>query len=180
MLILRNKEFSKDNQTRDRRLPESRIGIGWINDKNGKCSSEAYFKAAQKAADDSWKKGDPEEVVVKKAKRAAGFKALTDSSGKPLLKALGAGGLTYAGGKLIPLEDLPNIGERVLGMQLSDGLKKQIIKAGKFTKKNTGKVALGVGALVAAPKIPGIYKKVKSARLGAEINTKDRIKRAKK
>ena len=41
-------------------------------------------------------------------------------------------------------------------------------------------MALGVSAASLAPKVPGIYKKVKSARLGAEINTEDRIKKSKK
>lgn len=165
---------------RNKKLPDSRIGIGWINDKNGKYDSETYFRAAQKSADDSWKRGDSEEKVVKKAKRAAGRKALTDSSGKPLTKAAIAGGLTLAAGKLIPIEDLPRLGEQALGMPLSYEARKGITKAGRIAKKHTGKIALGVSAASLAPKVPGIYKKVKSARLGAEINTEDRIKKSKK
>lgn len=170
----------KTYSIRNKKLPDSRIGIGWINDKNGKYDSETYFRAAQKSADDSWKRGDSEEKVVKKAKRAAGRKALTDSSGKPLTKAAIAGGLTFAAGKLIPIEDLPRLGERALGMPLSYEARKGITKAGRIAKKHTGKIALGVSAASLAPKVPGIYKKVKSARLGAEINTEDRIKKSKK
>lgn len=172
--------LEKTYSIRNKKLPDSRIGIGWINDKNGKYDSETYFRAAQKSADDSWKRGDSEEKVVKKAKRAAGRKALTDSSGKPLTKAAIAGGLTLAAGKLIPIEDLPRLGEQALGMPLSYEARKGIIKAGRIAKKHTGKIALGVSAASLAPKVPGIYKKVKSARLGAEINTEDRIKKSKK
>lgn len=38
MIVLRNKNFA---------LPESRKGIGWVNDKNGKLDSEKYFKAVR-------------------------------------------------------------------------------------------------------------------------------------
>ena len=65
-------------------------------------------------------------------------------------------------------------------MPLSHEARKGIIKAGRIAKKHTGKIALGVSAASLAPKVPGIYKKVKSARLGAEINTEDRIKKSKK
>ena len=170
----------KTYSIRNKKLPDSRIGIGWINDKNGKYDSETYFRAAQKSADDSWKRGDSEEKVVKKAKRAAGRKALTDSSSKPLTKAAIAGGLTLAAGKLIPIEDLPRLGEQALGMPLSYEARKGITKAGRIAKKHTGKIALGVSAASLAPKIPRIYKKIKSARLGAEINTEDRIKKSKR
>lgn len=33
MIVLRNKSFT---------LPDSRKGIGWVNDKNGKLDSEKY------------------------------------------------------------------------------------------------------------------------------------------
>jgi hypothetical protein len=47
-----------------KKLPESRIGIGWIQEKLGKNDSEKYFKVGQKAADESYSKGDEDEKVV--------------------------------------------------------------------------------------------------------------------
>ena len=52
MIILRNKNFA---------LPDSRKGIGWVNDKNGKLDSEKYFKAARDAADKAEARGLSDE-----------------------------------------------------------------------------------------------------------------------
>lgn len=93
----------EERLVRNKNLPDSRIGIGWISDKNGKSDSESYLRSAKKAADKSWKSGDSEEKVIKKSKRAAGRESLLDSSGKPLIKSalVGGGGLgAYAGHKL--------------------------------------------------------------------------------
>lgn len=62
MIILRNKNFA---------LPDSRKGIGWVNDKNGKLDSEKYFKAARDAADKAEARGLSDKEITKKVKSAA-------------------------------------------------------------------------------------------------------------
>ena len=89
MIILRDKLFT---------LPDSRKGIGWVNDKNGKLDSEKYFRAADKAES----RGLSDEVIVKKAKFAAGKEALKDNSRKPTIDAIKYGGAAYLGSKLVP------------------------------------------------------------------------------
>ena len=37
------------------KLPDSRIGVGWIQEGNGKVRSEKYLDSAQEAADKSFK-----------------------------------------------------------------------------------------------------------------------------
>ncbi len=61
MIILRNKNFT---------LPDSRKGIGWVNDKNGKLDSEKYFKAARDAADKAEARELSDEKIVKSAKKS--------------------------------------------------------------------------------------------------------------
>lgn len=165
----------EERLVRSKNLPDSRIGIGWISDKNGKSDSESYLRSAKRAADKSWKSGDSEEKVIKKSKRAAGRESLLDSSGKPLIKSALVGGGVYATSKLLPVKDLVNLTENTVGIKFTPELKDKVYKVGKNFKKHGGKVALGTGALVLAPSVPKVYKKVRAARMGAEINTRNRI-----
>lgn len=80
MIILRNKTFS------NKKLPDSRIGIGWMQEKLGKNDAEKYFKIGQKAADESYEKGDDDETIIKKSKRKSGNRVILDKSGKPILE----------------------------------------------------------------------------------------------
>jgi hypothetical protein len=164
---------------RNKNLPDSRIGIGWINDKNGKSDSESYLRVAQKAADESWKRGDDEEKVVKKAKRAALKKALIDSSAMPLAKAGIIGGGTYFASKL-PMDFLIEYGENKIGAKVTPGMRRNLMKFGDFANKNSAKLGLAAAAVAAGVKVPKIYKKVRAAKMGAEINTLNRIHKSKR
>ena len=75
-----------------KKLPESRIGIGWIQEKLGKNDSEKYFKKGQKAANESYEKGDSDEEIIRKSKRRAQNSVILDKSGRPLLEGATAGG----------------------------------------------------------------------------------------
>ena len=46
-MIIKRKTFAE-------KLPDSRIGIGWIQDKNDKVKSEKYLRKAKEAADKSF------------------------------------------------------------------------------------------------------------------------------
>lgn len=170
MIIKRYKYFSK-------KLKDSRIGIGWI-DGMKKSDAESYLRAAQKAADNAYAAGKDEDKVVKSAKAAATKKALLDNSGKPLMRALKYGGGSYLASRFIP-GDFINSQIRGTGIKNPE-LEQKISEISKKANKNAGKVGLLVGGAVLASKAPKVYKKVKAARLGAEINTKDRLKKMKK
>lgn len=166
MIILKNNLFSKSDK-----LPESRIGIGWLQEKLGKNDAEKYFKIGQKAADESYKKGEDEETTIKKSKRTAGNKLILDKSGKPILK-----GLISAGGGYI-LAKSPNVVE---SLARSRGIDLNIPKSIKnLSKKHAGKIATAAGIITAGKYIPDIYNKQKSVRTGVEINTKNRLKKQK-
>ena len=100
MIILRDKLFT---------LPDSRKGIGWVNDKNGKLDSEKYFRAAKKAAG---------RRVVESAKKHA-----------------------------------PKI------------------------NKHAGKIGIAAALVGAGKHYNKVSGKVNSAVVGAEVNTKDRIRK---
>lgn len=155
-----------------KKLPESRIGIGWIQEKLGKNDSEKYFKVGQKAADESYSKGDEDEKVVKKSKRKAGNRVILDKSGKPILEGSIAGGLGYLAAKS------PKAIEEVAKMKGIDlKIPGQIKNA---ASKNAGKIAIGAGVIAAGRHIPKIYEQHKAVKTGVEINTKDRLKKNKK
>lgn len=177
----RNKEVLEDlkQNTYSRKLKDSRIGIGWTQDGNGKVDSEKYFRIAQKAADKAAEEGKSDEEIVEAAKKAAGKEALKDNIGKPTGKAIKRGGIAALGGYLIAKS--PEFIERNAAGYGLDVRIPWNVKQG--LSKNSKKIALGAGILglgsVAAKEVPKIVKKRKAARLGAEINTKDRIKKSK-
>ena len=164
MIVLRNSLFSK--------LPDSRIGIGWIQDKNDKVKSEKYLEAAKKAADESFSKdGDPEKAI-KKSKSGVTKEVIINETPKPIGKAIGYGALAYGAAKFPEYvnkamdyfpdtRNLPKIPHNVV----------------KFLKKNSGAIASGVALGNVIYYAPGIKKKIDAARIGSEINTKDRLRK---
>jgi len=168
MIILRNKEFAE----KSRKLKDSRVGIGWM-DRMKKSDAESYLREAQKAADDAYARGKDDKKVISSAKNAATKKVILDNIGKPALKAAKNGGLAYLGSRFIP-SDFINGQIRGAGIHNPE-LEDKIDKIGKFAKGNAGKIGLAAAAATVAANSPKIYKKVKAARLGAEINTKSRL-----
>lgn len=164
MIILRQKQklFSK-------RLPDSRIGVGWMQEKLGKNDAEKYFKRGQNAADESYARGEDDDKVIKNSKRKAGNSVILDKSGKPLLEGSIAGGIGYVVAKS------PKAIEEVARM---NGIGLRIPDHIKYTApKHAGKIAIGAGIIAAGRHIPKIYEQQKAARTGMEINTKDRLKK---
>ena len=178
MIILRNKNFT---------LPDSRKGIGWVNDKNGKLDSEKYFKAARDAADKAEARELSDEKIVKSAKKAAGMSALKDNARKPLIDAAKYGGLAYLGAKLAPraiidmsattgADRLGQVGKMLRDTKAGRKVVANAMEYAPTLNKHAGKI--GLAAMVGAGiHYPRVSKKVKSAALGAEINTVDRIKK---
>lgn len=163
-MIVKRKLFSK--------LPDSRIGIGWMQEKLGKNESEKYFKIGKQAADDSFEKGEDEDTVVNKSKKAAGNRVLLDKSGKPILKGTIAAALGYG------LSKSPEIVESLaknynIDVNIPSSVKRAL-------GRHSGKIALGSGLVVAGKYVPEIYNKRKAAMTGMEINTRDRIKKSNK
>ena len=170
MIILRQKLYSK-------KLKDSRIGIGWTQDGNGKVDAEKYFRVGKEAADKAAEEGKSDEEIIKAAKKAAGKQATLDNLGKPSWKTIKRGGLGFAGAYLIAKnpEFIENQARKV-------GINN--IKLPKeFLHKHAGKLAIGAAVIgagsVIAKEAPRILKKRKAARLGAEINTKERLKKSK-
>jgi hypothetical protein len=155
-----------------KKLPDSRIGIGWIQEKLGKNDSEKYFEKGQKAADDSYEKGDDDEKVIKKSKRKAGNSVILDKSGKPILEGSIAGGVGYLAAKS------PKLIEEAARVQGIDVRIPPQIK--NSLSKHSGKIAVGAGLIAAGRHVPKIYEQQKAARTGMEINTRDRLKKSKK
>jgi hypothetical protein len=155
-----------------KKLPDSRIGIGWMQEKLGKNDSEKYFKIGQEAADKSYEKGDDDETIVKKSKRKPGNRVILDKSGKPILQGAAAGGVGYA------IAKSPKIIESIAKTNGVDVNVPNSIK--KTASKHAGKIALGAGIITAGKHIPDIYSKQKAVRTGMEINTRDRIKKKNK
>lgn len=179
MIILRDKLFT---------LPDSRKGIGWVNDKNGKVDSEKYFRAAKKAANKAEAKGLSDEAIIKKAKFAAGKEVLKDNSGKPTIDAIKYGGTAYLGSKLVPkglieisanksADSLGQVGwllrETSAGKKVVEGAKKYAPKI----NKHAGKIGITAALVGAGKHYNRVSGKVNSAVMGAEVNTKDRIKK---
>ena len=155
-----------------KKLPDSRIGIGWMQEKLGKNDSEKYFKKGQEAADESYTKGDDDEKIVKKSKRKAGNSVILDKSGKPILEGTVAGGIGWAAAKS------PKLIEEAAKMK---GLDLRIpAQLKNSASKHAGKIGLGVGVVAAGRHIPKIYEQQKAVRIGAEINTRDRLKKKNK
>ena len=179
MIVLRNKSFT---------LPDSRKGIGWVNDKNGKLDSEKYFKAARDAADKAEARGKSDEEIIKSSKRAAGMSALKDHSGKPLIDAAKYGGLAYLGAKLAPraiidlsattsYNRLGQVGKILRDTKAGRKVVANAMEYAPTLNKHAGKIGLAAAMVGAGIHYPRVSKKVKSAALGAEINTVDRIKK---
>ena len=155
-----------------KKLPDSRIGIGWIQEKLGKNDSEKYFKKGQKAADDSYERGDDDEKVIKKSKRKAGNSVILDKSGKPILEGSIAGGVGYLATKS------PKFIEGAAKIQGIDLKIPPQVK--NYLSKHSGKIAVGAGLIAAGRYVPKIYEQQKAVRTGMEINTKNRLEKSKK
>ena len=170
MILLRQKLYS-------RKLGDSRIGIGWTQDGNGKVDAEKYFRVGKEAADKAAEEGKSDEEIIKAAKKAAGKKATLDNIGKPAWKTIRNGGLAAAGAYLIARN--PGYIENQIRRVGIDSIK----LPKEFMRKHAEKIALGSGLIgagtILAKEGPRIAKKRKAARLGAEINTKERLKKSK-
>jgi len=172
MILLRQKEYSK-------KLRDSRIGIGWTQDGNGKVDAEKYFRVGKEAADKAAEEGKSDEEIIKAAKKAAGKQATLDNLGKPTWKTIKRGGLAAAGAYL--LSKSPEFIERNargygLDVRIPGELKSKLSKNSK--KIAIGAAVIGAGSVI-AKEAPRVLKKRKAARLGAEINTKERLKKSK-
>ena len=170
--ILNGKEYSK-------KLGDSRVGIGWTQDGNGKVDAEKYFRVGKGAADKAAEEGKSDEEIIKAAKKAAGKQATLDNLGKPTLKTIKRGGLAFGGAYL--LSKSPEFIERNargygLDVRIPGELKSKLSKNSK--KIAIGAAVIGAGSVI-AKEAPRILKKRKAARLGAEINTKERLKKSK-
>jgi hypothetical protein len=161
-----------------RKLKDSRIGIGWTQDGNGKVDSEKYLRVAKEAADKAADEGKSDEEIIEAAKKAAGRAVIKDKSGKPIGKAVKNGAILAGAGYLLSKSP-----EFIENQAAGYGMKVNIpgkLKSG--LSKNSKKIALGSALLgigiTASKEIPKINKKRKAARMGAEINTRERIKKS--
>jgi hypothetical protein len=162
------------------KLPKSRIGIGWVQEGNGKNKSEKHMRRAQEAAEDSWDEDEDEERAVNKAKSAATRSVLGDESFKIGAKSLGAAALGYGASRYLREVDkvLRKSGTRIFDLD-PNAFPKIPEKVLDFSRNNSGKIAAGVGlgTLIYQANKNKLGKKLKAARTGAEINTRDRVKK---
>lgn len=163
-MIIKRKIFTE-------KLPDSRIGIGWIQDKNDKVKSEKYLRKAKDAADKSFEKYKDPDKAIKASKNQVTKEVLKEELPIPVGKAIGYGAIGYGVSKSpelinkildsdINLRNLPRI---------PSGLSNKL-------KKNSGKVASAVALGTLLYNSPKIKKKIDSAREGARINTETRLK----
>lgn len=156
-------------------LRKTRTGIGWIQENIGKNESEEIFKKLNKKIEEDYKKGESDEDIIKnsknKAKNIILKKDLPKITGNALLSGGIASGLTYGALKnerfikdvASRYIDNPNVIDRVI------------------PKKNKGKIALGVGALVGGRELlkknnlPKTLKRKKSAENGGERLAKAKL-----
>ena len=165
------------------KLPDSRIGVGWIQEGNGKVRSEKYLDSAQEAADKSFKKHGDLEKAVKDSKSAVTKKILLDEAPEIVGKSALIGATGYGAAKYLDKAEnlIRNTGARINGIDISK-LPKIPEKVLKVSKNNAGKIAAGLtaGTIIYQAHKNKLNKKIKSARTGAEINTEDRIKKYRK
>lgn len=163
------------------KLPKSRIGIGWMQEGNGKTNSEKHMRRAQEAADESFDEDEEDEDrATRKAKSAATRSVLGDEAVGIGLKSLGAAGAGYVTARYLKEADslLRKSGKSILNVD-PNALPNIPNKVIDFSKNNAGKIAagVGIGSLIYLANKNKLGKKVKSARTGAEINTRDRFKK---
>lgn len=154
-------------------LPDSRIGIGWIQEKNDKLRSEKYLKNIKAAADKEYNKGGNDEDILKAARKSGSRSVISDELPVATGKALGAGLLAYGVTKY-PDKSID------IFKKSSPNFIKNIEPISRFMKKNHRKLTGAVAAGTLLYNLPGIKKKSDSVKLGAEINTRDRLKKLKK
>lgn len=168
-MILVRKLFSS------KKLKDSRVGIGWTQDGNGKVDAEKYFRIGKQAADKAADEGKSDEEIIDAAKKAAGKQATLDNIGKPTWKTIKRGAL-LGGGVYIAAKNGEFIERQIHGMGL-----RNVNVPKEFLNKNANKLAIGAAVVgagsVIAKEAPRVIKKRKAARLGAEINTEKRLKK---
>lgn len=177
MILKRLKYFGEEAGRTRTVLPGSRIGVGWTQDRNKKTEAEESFRAGQKAADEAFAEGKDDKHIVRAAKRAAGNKVLLGNIEDPVEDAVKYGGAAYLVSKF---------GKNAINYLQENG-KLPYNKATAFANrvapkmsKKAGLIGAGVALAAAGAHLPKILKKRKSAVLGAEINTKDRLKKLNK
>ena len=170
MMIIKRKLYSDSSN----KLKDSRIGIGWIQERNKKTKSEKYFKLGKEAADKSYNKDEDEEKAVKKAKSKVTKEILKDELPVPVGKSIGYGGLAYLAAKSPEIiNELTSKHPEIIGdIKIPDNI-------AKFTKKHSGKIAgvVAGGSLLYQLSKKNLKKKLDSGRTGIEVNTRDRVKK---
>lgn len=164
------------------KLPDSRIGIGWIQEGNGKVKSEKYLNSAQKAASKSFEIHGDSEKAIKDSKSAVTKEVLLDEAPEIVGKSALVGAVGYGTAKYLDKAEklVRSTGARINGVDIST-LPKIPEKILKVSKGNAGKIAAGLtaGTIAYQTHKKKLSKKIKSARTGAEINTEDRVKNIK-
>ena len=162
-MIIKRKIFTE-------KLPDSRIGIGWIQDKNDKVKSEKYLRKAKDAADKSFEKYKDPDKAIKAAKNQVTKEVLKEELPIPVGKAIGYG-----------VSKSPELINKILDSDANlRNLPKIPSGLSNKLKKNSGKVASAVALGTLLYNSPKIKKKIDSAREGARINTETRLKNLKK
>lgn len=167
-MIIRRKNFAE-------KLPDSRIGIGWIQDKNDKVKSEKYLRKAKDAADKSFEKYKDPDKAVKASKNQVTKEVLKEELPIPVGKAIGYGTIGYGVSKS------PELINKILDSDVNlRNLPKIPSRLSNKLKKNSGKIASTIALGTLLYNSPKIKKKIDSAREGARINTETRLKKSKK
>ena len=113
---------------------------------------------------------------------------MKDNSGKPLIDAAKYGGLAYLGAKLAPraiidlsattgADRLGQVGKLLRDTKAGRKVVANAMEYAPTLNKHAGKIGLAAAMVGTGIHYPRVSKKVKSAALGAEINTVDRIKK---
>ena len=178
MIILRQHNYSKKSESD---LKETRIGVGWLQDKMGKNEAEETFRDINERINEDYKKGKTDSEIIKNAKKAGKRSVvkrnILPQTKKALVKGVPVGVATYLLTKNSALRN--QLLERH-GVNLDS---QKINKVLKSLDKNKALISAGAGSVAAGVElmkernIPRVSKQVKAAKNAGEITAKQRLKK---
>lgn len=178
MIILRQNNYSKKEKSD---LKETRIGIGWLQDKMGKNEAEETFRDINDQINEDYKLDKSDEEIIKNAKKA-GKKSVVKrnilpQAKKALIKGVPAAAATYL---LTKNSKLRNSLLEKAGVDLNS---QKVNKVLKSLDKNKVGITAGVGSVAAGielmkeKNVPRVRNQVKAAKNAGEITAKQRLKK---
>lgn len=178
MIVLRQNNYSKKEKSD---LKETRIGIGWLQDKMGKNEAEETFRDINDQINEDYKLDKSDEEIIKNAKKAGKRSVvkrnILPQAKKALIKGVPAAAATYL---LTKNSKLRNSLLEKAGVDLNS---QKVNKVLKSLDKNKVGITAGVGSVAAGielmkeKNVPRVRKQVKAAKNAGEITAKQRLKK---